>query len=97
MYILISTGRSVFDARQRQRIFPLASVSRPALRPIQPPVQWVYSRGLKGGRGVTLTTQLHLVPRSRMRTIHAAVLLVACLAVGRQLYFIVESTDTVVH
>jgi hypothetical protein len=27
--------------QQRQRIFPLASVSRPALRPTQPPVQWV--------------------------------------------------------
>jgi hypothetical protein len=24
-----------------QRIFPLASVSRPALRPTQPPIQWV--------------------------------------------------------
>jgi hypothetical protein len=24
-----------------QRIFPLVSVSRPALRPTQPPVQWV--------------------------------------------------------
>jgi hypothetical protein len=30
-----------FDPRQRQRIFPLASVSRPALGPTQPPVQWV--------------------------------------------------------
>jgi hypothetical protein len=27
--------------RQGQRIFPLTSVSRPALRPTQPPVQWV--------------------------------------------------------
>jgi hypothetical protein len=30
-----------FDSRQRQRIFPLVSVSRPALGPTQPPVQWV--------------------------------------------------------
>jgi hypothetical protein len=36
-----TTGRSRFDPRQRQRIFPLASVSRPALGPTQPPVQWV--------------------------------------------------------
>jgi hypothetical protein len=30
-----------FDPRQRQRIFLLASASKPALGPIQPPVQWV--------------------------------------------------------
>jgi hypothetical protein len=44
-------------------------VSRPALRPTQPPVQWVpgvLSPGVKRGRGVTLTTLPHLVPRSRM-------------------------------
>jgi hypothetical protein len=42
-----------------ERIFPVASVSRPALGPTQPPVQWVpgvLSPGLKRGRGVTLTT-----------------------------------------
>jgi hypothetical protein len=36
-----TTGRSGFDPRQGQRIFPLASVSRPALGPTKPPVQWV--------------------------------------------------------
>jgi hypothetical protein len=48
-------------------IFP--SVSRPALGPTQPPMQWVpgiLSAGVKRGRGVTLTTHPHLVPRSRM-------------------------------
>jgi hypothetical protein len=52
-----------------QRIFLLVSASRPALWPTQPPIQWVPvapSRGVKGGRGVTLTTHSHLVPRSRM-------------------------------
>jgi hypothetical protein len=47
--------------------FPLTSVSRPALGPTQPPVQWVpgvVSPGVKRGRGVTLTTHPHLVPRS---------------------------------
>jgi hypothetical protein len=34
-----------------KRIFPLASVSRPALGPIQPPVQWVLSSGVKRGPG----------------------------------------------
>jgi hypothetical protein len=31
----------VFDSQQRQRIFPLASEFRTALRPTQPPIQWV--------------------------------------------------------
>jgi hypothetical protein len=42
-----------------KRIFPLSSVSRPALGPTQPPVQWVpgiLSPGVKRGLGVTLTT-----------------------------------------
>jgi hypothetical protein len=52
-----------------KKIFPLASVSRPALRPTQLPVQrvpGVLSPGVKRGRGVTLTTHPYLVPRSRM-------------------------------
>jgi hypothetical protein len=42
-----------FDPRQRQRIFPLASVSRPALRPTQPPIQcyWVPFSGAKARPG----------------------------------------------
>jgi hypothetical protein len=46
-------------SRQGQRIFPIASLSRPALGPTQPPVQWVpgvLSPRVKRGRGVTLTT-----------------------------------------
>jgi hypothetical protein len=42
-------------------------VSKPALGPTQPPVQWVprvLSPGVKRGRGVTLTTHPQLVPRS---------------------------------
>jgi hypothetical protein len=49
--------------------FFLLSVSRPALRPTQPPVQWVQGGpflALKRGRGVWLTINPHLVPRSRM-------------------------------
>jgi hypothetical protein len=36
-----TTGRSVFDPRQGQRIFPLTSVPIPALGPTQLSVQWV--------------------------------------------------------
>jgi hypothetical protein len=46
-----------------------ASVSRPDLRPTQPPVQWVLgvlSPGVKRGWGVTLTTHPNLLPRSWM-------------------------------
>jgi hypothetical protein len=63
------SGRSVFEPRQRQMIFPLASMSIAALRPSQLPVQWVpwvLSPGVKRGRGVTLTNHPNLVPRSRM-------------------------------
>jgi hypothetical protein len=55
----LRNGRSRFDPRQGQTIFPLASVSRPAVGPTQPLVQWVPgvpSPGVKRGRGVTLTT-----------------------------------------
>jgi hypothetical protein len=61
--------RSRFDPLQGQRIFPVSSVSRPALEPTQPLLQWVpgvHSPGLKHGRGVTLTTHPHPVPMSRM-------------------------------
>jgi hypothetical protein len=49
--------------------FFLASVSRLALRPIQPLIQWVsgvLSSGVKHSWGVTLTNHPHLVPRSRI-------------------------------
>jgi hypothetical protein len=52
-----------------ERIFPLTSVSIPAVGPAQPPVQWipgVLFPELKSGRGVTLITHPYLVPRSRM-------------------------------
>jgi hypothetical protein len=53
----------------RQRVFPLTSVSRLAVVPTQPPVQWVpgvLSPGVKCGQGMMLTTHPHLVSRSWM-------------------------------
>jgi hypothetical protein len=79
-----------FLSRQGQMIFPLASVSRPALGPTQPPVQWVpgvLSPGLKCGRGVTLTTHPHLVSRSRISRSYIFSTLVTFIALVGQLSF----------
>jgi hypothetical protein len=54
---------------EEAKLFFLWPVFRPALGPTQPTIQWVsgvLSLGLKRGRGVTLTTHPHLVPRSRI-------------------------------
>jgi hypothetical protein len=43
-------------------------LSRPSLRTTQPPIKWVpgLSRGLRCGRGVTLTPHSLLLPRSKI-------------------------------
>jgi hypothetical protein len=54
---------------RRRESFSLTSMCRQAVRPIQPPVQWVlgvFSPRVKRGRDVTLTTHPRLVPRLRM-------------------------------
>jgi hypothetical protein len=85
-----TTGRSRFDPQQRQRVFLLASVSRPALMPTQSPVQWVQavlSSGVKRGRGVTLTTHPHLMSRSWMsRAIYPLPLCLNMYVVGLRLH-----------
>jgi hypothetical protein len=48
---IVSDYRLRFDPRQRQRVLPLASVSRPDPRPTQHTSQWV--QRVKRGRGVT--------------------------------------------
>jgi hypothetical protein len=65
-------GWQGFDSRQ-QIIFPLASASRPALGPTQPPiqrVQSVLSPGRKCGRGAKLTTHPQIVPSYRLPPIY---------------------------
>jgi hypothetical protein len=67
--ILWRVWSSRFDLRQRQRIFLLASASRPTLGPTQTRVQWVpgvLSPGVKCSWGVMLITHLHPVPTLRM-------------------------------
>jgi hypothetical protein len=68
-YGLDDQAIEVGSPAEAKGFFPVASVSRPCLRPTQPPVQWVpgvLCLGIKRGRGVTLTTHPHPVPRSRM-------------------------------
>jgi hypothetical protein len=65
-YGLDDRAIGVRSPAEAKDIFPL-SVSRPALGPTQPAVQWVLgvlSPGVKRGRSVTLTTHPHIVPRS---------------------------------
>jgi hypothetical protein len=64
----LDTGWLGFDARQGQRIFPLASVSRPVVGPTQPPIQWVpgiLSPG-QSAAGAWRWPLTHLVQRPRM-------------------------------
>jgi hypothetical protein len=59
-----------------------------ALEPTKPPVQWIPgfpSLGLKRGRGVTLTTHLHLVP-SRSYTSFPPSAFVACSGAALSFY-----------
>jgi hypothetical protein len=65
----LQTGLPGFDPRQRQKIFPLACVSRPALGPTQPPIQGVPggpSPGSKARPGRDADHSPHLVLRSMM-------------------------------
>ena len=61
----IATGYGLdgpgIESRWGRDFMPL---SRPALGPTQPPVQWVpvLSQGIKSGRGLTLTPHPLLVP-----------------------------------
>jgi hypothetical protein len=61
-------------------MFPLSSVSRPALRPTQLPIQWVPVDLSGGGEGGKARPERdadhspHLVPRSRMSTSYTSYL-----------------------
>jgi hypothetical protein len=68
-YGLDDPAIEVRSPAEAKRIFTNASVSRPALDPTQPPVQWIPrhpSRGVMRGRSVTLIIHNHLVSRSWM-------------------------------
>jgi hypothetical protein len=64
VYCLTTCWTTGFRFPAEAKDFSCSFVSRPVLRPTQPPIQWV--PGVKRGRGLTLTTHTLLVPRSRM-------------------------------
>jgi hypothetical protein len=69
-----STRRPGYDPRQTQNTFPLASVSRPALRATQPPVKWV-PESFPEGNARSRRDADHspnTVPRSRMSRSYAS-------------------------
>jgi hypothetical protein len=57
--VLLQAGRPVFDPQQGQRIYPLFSVSRPAMGPTQFPVPWV-----RGGKALPGRAADHSPPSS---------------------------------
>jgi hypothetical protein len=75
---------------ERQWSFPLASVSRPAVRPTQPPMQWVRGSFPEGKTLPELDAyhSPHLEPRSRMCRSYTSSPLSACMAYsGTALFF----------
>jgi hypothetical protein len=102
-YIRLGSGGKVvqhiyrFDSRRGLGSFLFTTTSRPALGPTQPPIQGVTRAVSLGfsGRGVKLTTHLHLLPRSNNewsytstppKRLHGVVLSLKKKAQG-QLYF----------
>ena len=51
-----------FESRQEQKMFLSTKTSRPGVRPILPPVQFML---VQSGHSVKLPTDLHLTPRLR--------------------------------
>jgi hypothetical protein len=82
---------------KKKEFFSLAAVSRPALGPTQPPVQWVpgvLSPGVKRDQGVTLNTHFHLMPRSWMsRSYKSSPLAPLYVCCGTALPFIITTNQ----
>jgi hypothetical protein len=89
--------QSEFDPRHRQMIFPVSSVYRPAVRTIQPPIQWIQG-SFPGGKARTRRDADHssqLVPWSRMSRICISSPPFRLHCGSGQLYFYI--TITIVH
>jgi hypothetical protein len=84
--VWLQTGLPRFDLRQRQRIFPVASVSRPALRPTEPPIQWIPWILSAVGAWRWPLTPIYFRGQEWVWVI-APLPLVVCMAVAGQLYF----------